>query len=246
MNLKNRSRIKLVTNSKYLPQIIFIAFVIGLLSPNSIKAQQDSSYTVHKLVERTQLMFQNYPIEKVHMHFDKPYYAVGDTIWFKAYLNTNLYDYEPSKLIYVEMLSERDSLIQTMRVPMKNRNGHGQIILNKDWFTTGNYRIRAYTKWMANFDQGYFFNKIIPVGDVLNNRLNTKVSFESLKSGRSSEKVRAKLQFTDRAGNVFGNKKVNWEAVHQFDVLEKGKGETDAMGNISFDINVKDKQRFLD
>jgi hypothetical protein len=27
-----------------------------------------------------------YPQEKVHLHLDKPYYAIGDNIWFKAYV----------------------------------------------------------------------------------------------------------------------------------------------------------------
>ncbi|RZK74492.1 MAG: hypothetical protein EOO85_15180, partial [Pedobacter sp.] len=26
------------------------------------------------------------PVEKVYLHTDKPYYALGDTIWFKAYV----------------------------------------------------------------------------------------------------------------------------------------------------------------
>ncbi len=26
------------------------------------------------------------PSEKLYLQFDKPYYAIGDTIWFKAYL----------------------------------------------------------------------------------------------------------------------------------------------------------------
>src|SRR5690554_4699274 len=45
----------------------------------------DSLMHINTIVERTQLFFENIPIEKVHVHFDKPYYAVGDTVWFKAY-----------------------------------------------------------------------------------------------------------------------------------------------------------------
>ena len=46
-----------------------------------------------------------YPIEKVYLHFDKPYYAVGDTIWFKAYLTIDRHQPSPlSKIIYVDVL----------------------------------------------------------------------------------------------------------------------------------------------
>src|SRR5690606_41292957 len=43
------------------------------------------SIAVTALVEKNNEFITNLPSEKVHMHFDKPYYAVGDTIWFKAY-----------------------------------------------------------------------------------------------------------------------------------------------------------------
>ncbi len=55
---------------------------ISLLSV-SVYARQDST-TINTVVEKTQKLLEAYPIEKVHLHFDKPYYAVGDTLWFKT------------------------------------------------------------------------------------------------------------------------------------------------------------------
>src|SRR5690606_33545356 len=101
------------------------------------------------------------PIEKVHLHFDKPFYAVGDTVWFKGYLNTNLFNYQPSKIMYVEVLNGRDSLIQTLKMPLMDNVGKGQLVLDQQWFEQDNYRFRAYTKWMVNFDTDYFFNKVV-------------------------------------------------------------------------------------
>ncbi len=205
--------------------------------------RQDSTVHINDIVERSQLVFQNYPIEKIHLHFDKPYYAVGDTIWFKGYLSTNLYEFQPSQVMYVEVLTSTDSLIQTLKLPLVDFMTKGQLVLDQKWFTSKNYRFRAYTKWMVNFDPDYFFNKIIPVGDVLNHQLHTQISFEDISDARNN-RVRTSLQFTDRAGQVLANKRVNWEVVSNFEVLEKGRAETDAMGNVTLTLQAKDREKF--
>lgn len=38
------------------------------------------------LLKKLQEYSKRYPSEKVHLHLDKPYYAAGDNIWFKAYV----------------------------------------------------------------------------------------------------------------------------------------------------------------
>lgn len=205
--------------------------------------RQDSTVHINTIVERSQLVFKNYPIEKVHLHFDKPYYAVGDTVWFKGYLTTNLFEFLPSQVMYVEVLTASDSLVQILKLPLVNNTTKGQLVLDQKWFSKNNYRFRAYTNWMANFDPDYFFNKIIPVGDVLNNLLHTSISFTDLSDGRNN-RVQTNLQFSDRSGKVMGNQRVNWELVSNFEVLEKGRAETDAMGNLVLNLQAKDRVKF--
>jgi len=45
-----------------------------------------------------------FPVEKLYLHHDKPYYVYGDTIWFKAYLFDAVYldGSSNSGLLYVE------------------------------------------------------------------------------------------------------------------------------------------------
>ena len=44
------------------------------------------------------------PIEKAHLHLDKPYYSVGDTIWVKAYVvDRNNQFSNISNLLYVDV-----------------------------------------------------------------------------------------------------------------------------------------------
>jgi len=202
-------------------------------------AQQDSM-SVNTVVEKTQKLLEAYPIEKVHMHFDKPYYAVGDTMWFKVYLTSNMYNYELSKVAYVEVMNGKDSLMQTMRIPLTDHAGEGHLVLDQEWYTQGNYRFRAYTKWMVNFDPAYFFNKIVPIGDVLNNNLHYAISFNDVSNGKNA-RTQAVIQFKDREGKPLADRRLTWAAVSGWDPIDEGKGKTDAVGNIVININGKDR-----
>ncbi len=203
-------------------------------------AQQDS-ISINTVVEKTQKLLEAYPIEKVHLHFDKPYYAVGDTLWFKAYLTSNMYNYDLSKVVYVEVMNGKDSLMQTMRIPLTNHVGKGHLVFDQEWYTQGNYRFRAYTKWMVNFDPAYFFNKIVPLGDVLNNNLHYTVTFNDLSKGKNA-RTQAVIQFKDREGKPLGNRKLNWTATAGWEPIDNGKGQTDAVGNVIINISGKDRE----
>ncbi|MGN0019552.1 MAG: carboxypeptidase regulatory-like domain-containing protein [Sphingobacterium hotanense] len=219
-------------------RILFTILTLLAVS-NFSKAQEKPAIPINTAVENVQKFFTVYPVEKIHLHFDKPYYAVGDTLWFKTYLNTNLFNYDPSKVAYVEILNSRDSLMQTLRVPLKDGAGKGQLVLDPQFWSQDNYRVRAYTKWMMNFDMGYFYNKVIPIGDAINKKLGSDVSFEP-----DGNKTKAILQFRDRQGQLLSRKKLSWEANDGWDPFDKGKGETDALGRVVVSLSNKEKEKF--
>ncbi|WP_228384135.1 carboxypeptidase regulatory-like domain-containing protein [Sphingobacteruim zhuxiongii] len=218
---------------------ILILIITLLAVSNFTRAQEKPAIPINTAVENVQKFFTVYPVEKIHLHFDKPYYAVGDTLWFKSYLNTNLFNYDPSKVAYVEILNSRDSLMQTLRVPLKDGAGKGQLVLDPQFWSQDNYRVRAYTKWMMNFDMGYFFNKVIPIGDAINKKLGTDISFEP-----DGTKTKAVLQFRNRNGELLSRKKLSWEANDGWDPFDKGKAETDALGRVTVNLSTKEKEKF--
>lgn len=218
----------------------YVFLFFSCLQPAISIAQQDT-VSINTVVEKTQKLLEAYPIEKVHLHFDKPYYAVGDTLWFKTYLTSNMYNYDLSKVVYVEVMNGKDSLMQSMRIPLTNNSGGGHLVLHQEWYKHDNYRFRAYTKWMVNFDQAYFFNKIVPVGDVLNNNLHYTVTFNDVSKGRNA-RAQAVIQFKDREGKPFGNRRLTWTAVAGWEPIDDGKGQTDAVGNLIININGKDRE----
>src|SRR5690606_27419860 len=134
----------------------FINFAITLLLLTSAAhisafAQQDS-VVLDNILKKTKKLADERPTEKVYLHFDKPYYSVADTIWFKAYLTMeqNLPS-QLSKIVYVDIMSSKDSLVQTIKLPVVAGVATGNIPLNATNYQQGNYYIKAYTIWMLNF-----------------------------------------------------------------------------------------------
>lgn len=104
------------------------------------------------------------PQEKVFLHLDKPYYVAGDTLWFKAYLQdaaTHKID-SASRVLYVDLLNlETNKLIRHLSIPVLG-TGTGAITLS-DTLAQGNYALRAYTNYMRNFSEEFFFHQKIKI-----------------------------------------------------------------------------------
>ncbi|MFA6944540.1 MAG: TonB-dependent receptor, partial [Pedobacter sp.] len=184
-----------------------------------------------------------YPQEKVHLHMDKPYYAIGDNIWFKAYVvNAEKNELSAlSKILYVELINDKDSVKKSLKIPLNMGMTWGDFTLT-DSLREGNYRIRAYTTWMRNFGEEYFFDKTISIGNSISNTVLTQVNYTYSKDPRG-QKVSAKINYTDMAGQPLANKEVSYIVELDFRSILKGKGMTDAMGNLA--VNFVNNQPFV-
>ncbi|MEI9958132.1 MAG: hypothetical protein WDM90_17915 [Ferruginibacter sp.] len=103
---------------------------------------------------------QNFPQEKIHIHFDKESYLPGETIWFKAYV---FEEYQPSSRstnFYASLYDADGKLIQQQLCPIFDgtASGHFQI---PDSLQSRQLICRAYTAWMLNFDTSFLFTKAI-------------------------------------------------------------------------------------
>ncbi len=105
------------------------------------------------------------PQEKAYLQTDKPYYSLGDTIWFKSYLtlaNQLVLD-SLSKVIYVDLIeSTTGKVVEWHQYPIKNGMAQGNIILS-DSTLSGKYTIRTYNNWMKNFNPDFVFQKTIQI-----------------------------------------------------------------------------------
>ncbi len=197
------------------------------------------SVVLNNIITKTKRLAEEQPVEKVYLHFDKPYYAVADTMWFKAYVTTEQNIPSPwSKIVYVEIWNAQDSLMQTLKLPLKNSVAYGNIAINMQNYKQGNYYVRAYTLWMINFSDAYFFTKTIPIGEAIDKQLITNISFQTEPSDKGL-KTTAKIQFRDMNKKALANKTVNWRVLSNLDLYTKGKATTDQNGIITVVVTSK-------
>ena len=104
----------------------------------------------------------NYPVERVHIHFDKSKYAPGDTVWFKAYIFNELMPTLLSKNFYIDWIDEKGNLIKHTISPVLDGAAIGQFAL-PDNVNGAAFFVKGYTRLMLNYDQQLLYYKSIPL-----------------------------------------------------------------------------------
>lgn len=104
---------------------------------------------------------ERYPQEKIYVHFDKPAYNTGETIWFKSYLFTGIMPSPVSKNFYAELIDQSGKVLQQKVLPIYEGSSAGHFDLPANLPST--IIFRAYTTWMLNFDTTFLFTRTIRI-----------------------------------------------------------------------------------
>jgi hypothetical protein len=103
-----------------------------------------------------------YDQERCYLHYDKSTYAPGETIWFKAYLMSGVNPAYSSKTFYVDWTDDKGNLLFHSVHPLVDATTNGQYTIPVDY--KGRYvHVKAYTKWMLNFDSSFLYEKDIHI-----------------------------------------------------------------------------------
>jgi hypothetical protein len=132
--------------------------------------------------------------EKIYIHFDKTFYEQGENIWYKIYL-VDAINHTPetlSKVVYVDLISPNHNIIESKTIKISQGIGKGDFKLTTA-LPNGAYTVRAYTNFMRNFDDSYFFTKKILV-----NTLESNSSF-------NADYVKPSIRFFPEGGNMISN-----------------------------------------
>ena len=141
-----------------------IIIILACMAATAMKAQ--SSF------DDIRTALEDAPVqEKVYLHIDNNCYFKGDTIWYKAYVvgADNLTWTDQSRIVYVELLSPDGLLVERQTLVVDDEGfGAGDFMI-ADTLFSGFYELRAYTRWMLNFnvtkhpygrkDREQFYNK---------------------------------------------------------------------------------------
>ena len=102
--------------------------------------------------------------EKVALSTDRDIYCVGESLLFKAYnlSNQQLKSVNWSTVLYIEIITPEGKSVFQCKYKYDSAGTSGKIVI-PDNMVTGNYYLRAYTKWMRNFSAYRYFYKIITI-----------------------------------------------------------------------------------
>ncbi|RYF25881.1 MAG: hypothetical protein EOO42_02830 [Flavobacteriales bacterium] len=167
--------------------------ILAIIAISSLGFKAEET-PLEKLLKQLSKITSTYPQEKVHLHTDKPYYAVGEDIWLKAYLVTAEKNEASllSAVLYVDLIDSKNTIKKKLTLPVDKGLASGNLNL-VDSLSSGMYRIRAYTNYMRNYDQNLFFEKFIKIGNVLD---------EAPTETATKQKLDFSVQFFPEGGNL--------------------------------------------
>ena len=189
--------------SRKLAPILLLFSLCSFGLSTEVKHLSNSSITDMSLTE--------YAPEKIYVHFDKSDYVAEENIWFKVYLlntatttlGTN------SKVVYLDLIDANNKILDTKIVKTVAGFGEGNIPLPFDAIE-GEYTIRAYTNYMRNFDDSFFFKESVFV--------RSKYSKTVLSSPTTNEKINVSdlnVRFFPEGGQLVSgyNNKIGFKVV---------------------------------
>ena len=156
---------------------------------------QNGNTVLQNAVTGLKTLSTDHIIEKAYLHFDKPYYAASDTIYFKAYVTLGeRHDLsKASGILYVDLINPKNVIANSIKLQLINGLAWGDFAL-PDTLQKGNYRVRAYTKYMQN-SPDYFFDQTIPIGSIVNKGISEN-------SPRSAKVQKGDIQFFPEGGEL--------------------------------------------
>ena len=140
---------------------LFAALFVALSAFTALVKGDLPEKTLAKLAQ----YIQQVPQEKVYIHLDKPYYMTGETMWFKGYMfDATLHNLDSvSRVLYVDLIDPSVGKVLIHNVlHCVNAMTDGSFKL-PDSLKENIYTVRAYTNYMKNFSEDWFFQKPIKI-----------------------------------------------------------------------------------
>lgn len=177
---------------------------------------------------------QSFPQEKIYLHLDKPFYAAGDDIWFRAYL-VDAASHAPSrwsKIVYVELLDERDTLMRRLKILDREGLLYGDFPL-PDTLKPGPYRIRAYTSYMRNAGEEFFFYKTFYIANSHSYRFISNTDYRVDRNNL----VTARLNIRTVVGQPASGRMITSQINQQRDLTFEASSDTSGTVQFSFPLS---------
>lgn len=167
-----------------------------VLCAGSVKA---FDVPVDTLASRLETQKYLYPQEKIHLVTDREQYMASDTVWFRAFM-VDASSHQPvsvSKYVYVELLNPFNEVEERVKIIERGGEFSGYLPLDTKMYE-GQYTIAAYTMFMENAGQDYFFRKSINITSPFSSRVTLKC--EPTYEADGGRKLR--VEYRDRSNDA--------------------------------------------
>ncbi|HEX5552361.1 MAG TPA: hypothetical protein VFX43_03855, partial [Chitinophagaceae bacterium] len=212
-----------------------VLFLLLLKVDTTVAQRRDTLPRSGEILSALDMMQHRLPREKLYLQLDKPYYAAGDTIWFKGYLlNADSLDASyRSGVLYVELVNDRNEVVQRISLPAVGGLCWGDLPLDTTLFHPGNYTLRAYTNWMLNFGEAGIFSKRI---NIVSSEKNAWII--GLHQQIKGDKASIRLQFKNILQQPLGNKDLTVRLLRNGKSIHKNNFTTDGNGRLDLDFDI--------
>lgn len=215
-----------------LSSLTFLAYAFSVL----VFAQEG-------LPEKIQSYFNTYqaeyPVEKVYLQLDKSTYTLGEDVWFSAFVTAGSSQIPSplSKPLYVDFFDGDGLLLTSKLVRLEEGRGAGNFTLPQ-FGNPGQYQIKAYTGWMKNFGEEYFFSKTISVVDGDGGSFLPQVDFKEISNASGQTTFQVELTAVNGQGNPLTNAQLELKAMAGDQQLHKQDLALNDQGQASFSFKI--------
>jgi hypothetical protein len=222
----------------------FFLGIILVLTTNLFGQEAESTKIISETnkvaIARLTDQVRNFPQEKIYLQLDKPYYSAGERIWYRAHM-VHAAIHTPlaiSRYIYVELINAHNDVVIRKKIrPVEDAIYFGQIDLSPE-IAQGWYSIRAYTNFMRNIDEAYFYRQKIYIGNTLKglegitvNENTGSYNSDFIKATKSQADF--DIQFFPEGGHLIAGN----QQIVGFKAISKNGFGTDISGRIMDDQN---------
>jgi len=171
----------------------FKFYFVALLSCVAFYNTHAQTPTLSTVQNSIATLADNFPQEKIYMQFDKPSYSPGETVWFKAYIMSGADPSLISKTVYIDFINTDGKIIKHCITPVLQSGGGSNFDIPLEFKNDVLY-VKAYTKWMLNFDSSFLFRKTLHITQV-----------KPIIKKQTTPAVKTSIQFLPEAGDMLEN-----------------------------------------
>ena len=213
----------------------FFAFYFLFFSFQGL-AQEDLPVSIQSYFNQYQEAF---PVEKVYLHLDKFTYTLGEDMWFSAYLVAGGVQVPSpmSKTLYVNLFDGDGVLVGQKIIALEQGRGSGDFKI-PNFGKPGTYQLKAYTAWMQNFGEDYFFTQEVQVIDGLGGAFLPTVRFSEVRLENARVRYQVTLEAINAQGEPLSNAQISLQAIAGEEELYSQTIQLNPQGTVAFGFSI--------